>query len=56
MPRAGELPGPSESDADPFQTARKQLAIWFDQEKNRDRLKKGDTMARARGRGAAPSS
>jgi len=34
----GELPVPSEGDPDPFQTARKQLAAWFDLAKNRDRL------------------
>jgi GYF domain 2 len=43
--RDAELAAPSESDPDPFQTARKQLATWFDQEKNLKRLAQGDTMA-----------
>jgi hypothetical protein len=36
---------PSESDADPFHTARKELAAWFDREKNRERLARGDATA-----------
>ena len=38
----GELPLPSPSDADPFRTARKQLANWFDLEKNVSRLASGN--------------
>jgi hypothetical protein len=41
--RPGALPVPSESDPDPFQTARKQLAAWISQERNRERLACGDT-------------
>jgi hypothetical protein len=41
--RPGALAVPGESDPDPFQTARKQLAAWFSQEKNRERLARGDT-------------
>jgi hypothetical protein len=36
---------PSESDPDPFHTARKELAAWFDREKNRERLARGDATA-----------
>ncbi len=43
--RAAELPAPSDSDPDPFQTARKQLAAWFDLPKNRDRLACGELSA-----------
>jgi hypothetical protein len=43
--RPGELPVPSEMDADPFQAARKQLAAWFDLPKNRDRLACGELSA-----------
>ncbi len=43
--RPGELPVPAESDPDPFQTARKQLAAWFDLPKNRDRLACGELSA-----------
>lgn len=43
--RPGELPAPTEFDPDPFQTARKQLAAWFDLKKNRDRLACGDIAA-----------
>jgi hypothetical protein len=43
--RPGELPVPPETDADPFQTARRQLADWFDLPKNRDRLACGELSA-----------
>jgi hypothetical protein len=41
--RPGELPAPTDLDPDPFQTARKQLAAWFDLKKNRDRIASGET-------------
>jgi hypothetical protein len=37
-----ELPLPPDSDPDPFHTARKRLAVWFDLQKNRERLARGD--------------
>jgi hypothetical protein len=40
-----ELPPPGESDPDPFRTARKQLAAWFELEKNQDRLASGNLLA-----------
>ncbi len=40
-----ELPAPRDYDADPFRTARKQLAAWMDLDKNRDRLARGDFNA-----------
>jgi hypothetical protein len=43
--RPGELPVPTEMDPDPFQTARRQLAAWFDLPKNRDRVKYGERAA-----------
>jgi hypothetical protein len=43
--RQGELPPPLEDDADPFQTARRQLASWCDLPKNRDRLACGELSA-----------
>src|SRR5262249_6707649 len=43
--RPGELPVPPETDADPFQMARKQLAAWFDLPKNRERLRCGELSA-----------
>ncbi len=39
-----ELPLPPEADPDPFHTARKRLATWFDLEKNRERLTRADRM------------
>jgi hypothetical protein len=43
--QTAELPIPEDSDPDPFHTARKQLAAWFDLEKNRERLARGDATA-----------
>jgi hypothetical protein len=40
-----DLPAPSESDPDPFHTARKQLVAWLDLAENRDRLARGETIA-----------
>jgi hypothetical protein len=40
-----ELRPPAESDPDPFHLARKQLAVWFDLKKNRDRLERADPAA-----------
>ena len=41
----GELPVPTEFDADPFQTARKQLAAWFALKKNQERITQGEDAA-----------
>lgn len=37
-----ELPPPRDYDPDPFRTARKQLASWVSQEKNQERLARGE--------------
>jgi len=39
---AQELPPPPPGDPDPFRTARKQLAAWFDLPRNQQRLATGD--------------